>query len=274
MGIYSGDNQSGTGKTTKMTQDACYLTWKINQIYGLKNTFTCRNMFFKIDKLLKEAPILAKEQPYSVMCLDEQDDLTINALKQRAHDLKGIVMRLRQLNIILLITSHSFFELPKFYALNRAQFLINVRFEGKFDRGFFKFYGPKSKKLLYLKGRKEWDYDAHSYDFQGRFFGSYCFFPNCEEETQKYKKRKYQDMIDTIEGKDKTEEPLKEWELKAKIFRQVRRNLREVTLKRLAEAFGVSGRTADRYVSHELNYVEEELKTQVASRENYTNNIN
>jgi len=259
MGAISGENQSGTGKTTIGTHIACKYTHKVNQKYGLKNTFTCRNIFFKIDKLLKEAPIIAKEQPYSVLLLDEQDDLTIHHAKQRAHDLKGVVMRLRQLNIFLLITSHSFFELPKFYALNRSQFLVNVKFEGKFDRGYFKFYGPKSKKLLYLNGKKEWDYDAHRYDFQGRFFSSYCFFPNCAEETEKYKRQKYQDMMDTIEGKDKGKEPLREVDVKSRVFRNAWNELRgEITQKRLAEAFGVSLRTAGRYCSEESNPLKEE----------------
>jgi hypothetical protein len=76
-----------------------------------------------------------------------------------------------------------YFDLPKGIALNGSDFLIDVFAlpdkDGKFVRGFFNFYSRPNKKLLYLKGKKELNYKAHSYDFHGRF---YNFYPIDEQE--------------------------------------------------------------------------------------------
>ena len=272
IGIYSGDNTSGTGKTTCMTQDACYFTWKINQVYGLNNKFTSRNIFFQIDKMLKEAPILAKEQPYSVLCLDEPDELNENQLRKKAFELKSAFRKLRQLNLIFLITSHSFFELPKFYALNRAQYLVNVQFYGEFDRGFFKFYGPKAKKLLYFKGKKEWSYDAYPSDFKGRFGPAYSFFPNCKEETIKYKRRKEQDMLDELSGANKPQ-VVDEKQITKQLFCDIHKRLPKLPIKELAEGFAVSTRTGFNWLSEEKAKNQSEDSSAGASRTDYTNNL-
>lgn len=255
--IYSGDNTSGTGKTTKMTQDACYLTCKINQAYKLKNTFTAGNIFFKVDKLLEAAPKFANEQPFSVLCLDEPDELNENQMKKKSFELRSVFRKLRQLNLIFLITSHSFFELPKFYSLNRTQGLINVVFQGKFDRGYFFFYGPKAKKLLYFKGKKEWNYQAYPDDYSGRFAPCYSFFPNCQQETEKYKKRKYRDMIDEFDGKNRPKE-LTERQIKVQLFKQVHQNLTEISVEKLGIAFGITKSTAFRWLAEDINISEGE----------------
>lgn len=270
--IYSGDNTSGTGKTTCMTQDACYLTWKINQVYGLKNTFTSRNIFFNTKDMLDAAPKFAAEQPYSVLCLDEPDDLNDNQLKKRAYELKSAFRKLRQLNLIFLLTSHSFFELPKFYALNRSQYMVNVTFHGEFDRGFFSFYGPKAKKLLYFKGKKEWDYDAYKPDFKGRFGPAYAFFPNCKEETEKYKKRKYQDMVDELNG-DNRPKVVDEKEIIKQLFRDIHKRLPNLTVKDLSEGFAVSTRTGFNWLKDDKQNEKTEDSNECATRTDYTNNL-
>jgi len=247
-GVYSGDNTSGTGKSTCMTQDGCYLTWKINQLYGSKNTFTSRNVFFQVDKMIEAAPILAKEQPFSVLCLDEPDELNENQLRKKAFQLKSAFRKLRQLNVIFLLTSHSFFELPKFYALNRSQYLINVQFNGEFDRGFFKFYGPRAKKLLYFKGKREWDYDVYNSDFQGRFGPAYSFFPDCKGETVKYKRRKEQDMLDELSGNNRPKE-ISEKSITKGLFIDIHERLPSLPIKDLARGFAVSTRTGFNWLS-------------------------
>ncbi len=196
LGLISGHDSVGNGKSTLMTQVGTYLTNKINEIHGLNNTFTANNLAFKGEELADKS---FKLPQYSVVCLDEGDDATTHGMKDLAVRLKRYFRKCRQLNQILLIILPSFFEFPKFYALNRSHFLIDVKFEGKFDRGFFAFYGPDSKKKLYLRGKKEWDYSVAPPDLTGRFFSSYCFFPNVHEEIAKYRKMKYEDMIEDNE---------------------------------------------------------------------------
>lgn len=240
--LISGNDSVGNGKSTLASHVGSYLTWKINQLHKTNNNFTSKNMVFN-SKQLEDTSF--KTPKYSVLVLDEGDDLTTNWMKETSQNLKRYFRKCRQLNQILILILPAFFELPKFYALSRSHALLNVKFLGNFDRGFFDFYGPKSKKLLYLKGKKEWNYSASKKDFDGRFFSSYTFFPDLEGETKKYKNRKYYDMLE--DGGVK--KPLTETQLKAKLFSQVYDNLKDISQKRLAEAFGVSERTGSRYIT-------------------------
>lgn len=248
LGIISGHDMVGNGKTTLLTQVGTYLTWKINQLHGIDNTFTDKNLVFHgvdLEKISFELP------QYSVIGLDEGDDLTTHGMKELAQKLKRYFRKCRQLNQIILLILPSFFELPKFYALSRSHFLIDVFFQGEYDRGFFKFYGPSAKKNLYLKGKKEWDYECWRPDFNGRFFSSYCFFPDLDKCIEKYKRKKYQDMIDDSKDESNLTPEQIEKQVTIKLFKQLHQNLNKISIKQLAEAFGVSSRTAFRWLSNE-----------------------
>ena len=157
LGLISGHDMVGDGKSTLLTQVGTYLTWKINQLHGTNNTFTDKNLVFGGTDLEKVSFELPK---YSVIGLDEGDDVTTHGMKEFAQHLKRYFRKCRQLNQIILVILPSFFEFPKFYALNRSHFLIDIFFQGEYERGYFNFYGPYAKKNLYLKGKKEWDYNA------------------------------------------------------------------------------------------------------------------
>jgi hypothetical protein len=81
-----------------------------------------------------------------------------------------------------------FFDLPKGIAITRSIFLIDVGYsaskEGMFKRGSFRFYSRRHKKLLYMKGKKELNYNSHPYNFMGEFRN---FYPIDEEEYRKSK---------------------------------------------------------------------------------------
>ena len=197
--IISGNDSVGNGKTTMATHIGAYLTWKINKLHKLNNTFTHKNLVFKSKELAQRSFELPK---YSVIVLDEGDDMVEHGMKETAREMKKYFRKCRQLNQIFILILPSFFELPKFYALARTHALINVKFHGDFERGLFNFYSPLQKKQLYIKGKKDWNYDAAPFDFDGDFFGSYSFFPNCEKETELYNKNKYDDMIRDDEEED------------------------------------------------------------------------
>ena len=152
----------------------------------------------------------------------------------------------------------SFFELPKFFALARSSCLIDCRYFGEYKRGIFDFYSPKSKKLLYLRGKKDWNWDVQKSDFSGRFFGSYSFFPNVREETKKYLELKYKDLHDDSFEEPKISKYMIEKELRIKLFQQIYENLENITINQLSRAFGVSERTGVRWNS--LHLIEEKDK--------------
>ena len=268
--IISGNDAVGNGKTTLATHIAAYLTNKINDLHGTTNTFTSKNVAMNAKKLVKQS---FDNPQYSVNLLDEGDDLTTHGMKQAAVELKRYFRKCRQLNQILILILPSFFELPRFYALARSHALINVKFHGEFDRGVFDFYGPKQKKKLYIKGKKDWDYDAAKPDFDGGFFSQYTFFPELKKETNLYKKKKYDDMIDDADDDRNQLSPLQvERMILAKTFKMVNDNLPDITQKRLAEAFCISVRTASKYTNEGYGENLKIEKQENACVRNNTNN--
>lgn len=245
--IISGNDAVGNGKTTLATHIGSYLTNKINELHGTTNSFTSKNVALNAKKLVKQS---FENPQYSIQLLDEGDDLTTHGMKQAAVELKRYFRKCRQLNQILIMIIPSFFELPRFYALARSHALINVKFHGEFDRGVFDFYGPKQKKKLYIKGKKDWDYDAARPDFDGGFFSQYTFFPGLKDETKAYKKKKYDDMIEDAQEDHNQLSPLQvERMIIARTFRMVKDGLPKIKQKDLAAAFRISARTASKYSS-------------------------
>lgn len=252
LGIISGSDGVGNGKTSLSTTVGAYLTYKINQLHKVKNTFTADNMVFSADDLDKVSFKLPK---YSVIVLDESDDLKEHSQKESSMKIKSYFRKCRQLNQILIVITPSFFELPKFYALNRSHFLLNTKFTGKFERGTFDFYGLTNKKLLYLKGKKEWNYDAHKSDFVGEFAGAYYFFPNMPYEKKRYIKKKYDDMVNYNKELEQKLTPAQIVKLTLReSFKNVLTNCPEITIKQLSRGFGISERTGSRWKLQEPSY--------------------
>lgn len=253
LGIITGNDAVGNGKSTFATHVGCYLTNKINELHNVNNTFTSDNEFFSADSLIKGSAKLPK---LSVIILDEGDDLTTHGMKELAVRLKRYFRKCRQLNQIVILILPSFFELPKFFALSRSHFLINVKFYDEYERGLFNFYSPRTKKLLYLKGKKEWDYDAYPCSFDGVFGKDYLFFPNVDQETKMYLKKKHEDMIDDslYEEETKTKSQI-EKEMTVKLFRMIKRNI-SITEKELSMGFGITTRTASTYLSIKYDFLD------------------
>lgn len=257
LGLICGHDAVGNGKSTLAQHVGCYLTWKINQQHKLNNTFTQRNIVFKGEELTQRSFEMPR---YSVLVLDEGDDLTTHGMKELSVRLKRYFRKCRQLNQILLLILPSFFELPRFYALNRSHFLIDVKFYGKFERGVFSFYGMKSKKNLYLKGKKWWDYDSSKSDFDGRFVGCYSFYPDLETNVATYKRYKYEDMSDDHEL-GKAQKKQTERDIKMKLFKRLRDKFKQITIKQLAEVFDITERTGNSWLKA-TNTLENEVSTE------------
>lgn len=257
--VISGNDSVGNGKSTLATHIGAYLTNKINETHGTHNTFTAKNIALNSKNLVKQS---FDNPQYSVNVLDEGDDLTTHGMKDAAVQLKRYFRKCRQLNQILILIIPSFFELPKFYALARSHCLINVKFHDDFRRGLFDFYGPKKKKKLYLKGKRDWDYDCSAPDFDGGFFSSYTFFPNLEENIKAYKKKKYDDMVDDADDDIEKLTPRQiERGVKMELIKTIHRNLPEITVRKLATGFGIGERTAHRYLTEDNSAVMESIKS-------------
>jgi len=170
--LNSGQGMVRVGKSIKAMQQGCYINHEVNKKYGLNNTFTHENFVFRGDDLIKKA----KEMPkYSVIVYDEagSDLMARKTMHGTTQALLDFFRECGQLNLFVICVLPDFFDLPKGIAITRSICLVDCSFREKFNRGLFKFYGRRAKKMLYLKGRKFLDYDAHPCDFRGTFTNFY-----------------------------------------------------------------------------------------------------
>ena len=84
----------------------------------------------------------------------------------------SLMMEMRQKNLFVILIMPTFFMLDKYCILHRAKGLFHV-YMRKGKRGFWNFYNRKRMKLLYLKGKKFYDYNPVKYIICGRFYEQY-----------------------------------------------------------------------------------------------------
>jgi len=191
--LISGGGMTRIGKSLIGQQIGFYLNYMMEKKHGIKNIYDADNNFvFRGDQLISRG----KEAPkYIVLNFDEAgSDLmarkTMHATTQAVLD---YLRECGQKNQFLICILPDFFDLPKGVAITRSVCLIDVDFVEKFNRGKFKFYGRKAKKMLYLKGKKFLDYDAYRPDFHGAFTNFYTI------DEQKYRQMK----MDALQGREK-----------------------------------------------------------------------
>ncbi len=84
----------------------------------------------------------------------------------------SLMMEMRQKNLFVIIVMPTFFLLDKYVALWRAKGLFHVYLKrGK--RGRWVYFNNKKKKILYLLGKKMYNYSKPRSKFRGRFQDQY-----------------------------------------------------------------------------------------------------
>lgn len=91
-------------------------------------------------------------------------------------------------NLFIGICIPSFFELDRYPAIHRSNCLLRV-YSVNGNRGRFQFYNEEKKKLLYIKGKKFYDYTQVKQNFSGRFTKDVFPF-----DTKEYNKKKMDAM--------------------------------------------------------------------------------
>jgi hypothetical protein len=227
--ICSSTYEVRTGKSTLLQQIGEDYTDMVNKIHGLNLTFDMKNIVFNSKDLMTRATELPK---YSFLALDENDEIDEHYFSQLAKDLRRFFRKSGQLNLFILMIVPNFFQLKSNYAISRSNFLIDVKFFGKFERGYFSFYNFGKKRTLFVKGKKEQNYLVVHPDFSGRFLNGYAV------DKEEYLKAKRKDFVESDKDKQLTEK-----EIKVNLFKQLHTNLPELSVKKLSEAFGFSDRT-------------------------------
>jgi len=189
--IITGGGEVRVGKSVLAMQIGAYWAHEVERLYKKKTIFNVESNFVMDGRqLIKQGNELGKNYPYSVLIYDEAGaDLEgRKQIQQQTQDVIDFYRECGQYNLLNILVMPDYFDLPKGIAMHRSIFLLDVYYtaneEGKFERGYFKFYSRRNKKFLYLKGKRELDYHAARWNFQGRF---YPFYPIDEDEYRSLK---------------------------------------------------------------------------------------
>jgi len=109
-----------------------------------------------------------------------------------------LMMEMRQKNLFVIIVMPTFFMLDKYAALFRAKGLFHV-YTNKGKRGFWTFFNKSKKKVLYILGKKLYNYSNPKSTFKGRFLEKYTVN---EELYRKAKKDSLGKLDKKVEVKD------------------------------------------------------------------------
>lgn len=226
LGIcFSSTLEVGTGKSVLCTQIGEIWPELMKEIHNKDVPFDMKHVVFRPEDLIERA---FKVPQYSCILLDEWEDA--HYWSKLGMTLRKFFRKCRQLNLFILAIIPNFFELPRGYAISRSIFAIDVKFDDNLDRGNYDFYGFKAKKKLYMRGKKEHDYDVQAPDFQGEFFDGYGV---PEKEYRRLKR------IDMEKYDEEDKKPLQEVDFKAKFVKQILDNS-SVSQAELARWLGIS----------------------------------
>ncbi len=206
--VISAGGEVRVGKSVLAMQIGAYWTYEIKRLYGIDLPFSAKDNFvFTGSNLIKTGNKLGQNHPYSCLIFDEAGS-ELEGRKSMRGSTQNVLDFFRecgQYNLLNILVIPEYFDLPKTIALTRSVFLIDAYYssdaQGVFTRGYYNFYSRKNKKNLYLKGKKEYNYRAHPYNFHGRFSP---FYPIDEED---YREQKRKALTSREEDKKKAQAP-------------------------------------------------------------------
>lgn len=180
---YEGDGKSSLAQTMGLYFDAGLTLERI--------VFTPQQFFDAVDN----AP------PGSAVIWDEADDLGEQWYKDILQALKSKMKRIRKQNLHILLVTPTVFDLNKYFVIARTKWLLHV-YAKELQRGYFRFFNRERKKELYLKGYRDWNWNAATPNFIGRFTKLPEGFP-IDQEAYEDKKEAATQELEIKGGKSK-----------------------------------------------------------------------
>jgi len=147
---------------------------------------------------------------------------------------------IRERNLFVFIVLPTFFDLDKYVALWRSRFLVNVYTETNFQRGFFRFYNKDRKKIMYVGGKKFYDYNKGKHNYAGRFTNFYVL------NEKDYRKKKRETSITLDDGKTNIGNIARE--IKQHITINLKNSDLNLTQVKIAKIMDVTTQTIHNYI--------------------------
>jgi len=199
-------------------------------------------------KDFRERILAAKK--YDVIIFDEAfRGLTSRAAMSEVNKmLVGIFNEIGQKNLFVIIVIPSFFELDKYPAIHRSKMLLHIYVDPKTgDRGRFVMYDRTGKKVLYLMGKKGYNYNV----WKGRFHGRFTKYYAVDEKDYRAKKLKF--LAYMPEGKRLSGRELL-WKIRAGMA-MIMLQRYELSQKQIADALGINARL----ISDAIQYANDKM---------------
>lgn len=175
--VFVFDGEERGGKSVCSQTVAAYLIYRLDSKFDLSNICMHPSEFRKkIESAVKNQVVIYDEAHRGMG--------SAGALSEINRILKDLIMEMGQKNLCVFVVLPTFFSLEKYVALFRARGLFHV-YERKGQRGFWVYYNKKNKLRLYMRGKKEYNYNCMRYpNFRGRFLNQYVV------DEQEYRKKK------------------------------------------------------------------------------------
>lgn len=174
--------------------------------------FDTKQILEQIDNSSVGQAIVIDEAVLSMFSQDHANDMHKILLK------KFVTIRKKRLFIFLVIPS--LFLLRRYFAIFRTRAAIHCTVNEGINRGFFGFYSYNTKRLLYLRGLKEFNQSAVKSDFRGRFTDTEGFFYDINEYDKK-KEEAILSLTNNKKSKDLTKHCLTEQNMKMRLGRDL-----------------------------------------------------
>ena len=111
-----------------------------------------------------------------------------------------MLAEIRQKCLFVFIVMPTFFDLDRYAAIWRSRGLIHVYTDKGYGRGYFAYYNKDKKKMLYILGKKFYDYKKPKPNFRGRFTSYYVV------DEQEYRKKKLNALSEHKDYRTKKDE--------------------------------------------------------------------
>lgn len=182
-GVFLVDGKERIGKSVFAQTLIAYIAYRLETPVNLDNIcMTPLELRKQIQESKKNTCIIYDEAHRGMA--------SSRALSEINNILKDLMMEMGQKNLFVIIVLPSFFLLDKYAALFRSVGLFHV-YELKGRRGYWCFFNEKNKLKLYLKGKKEFNYNCMKWPrARGRFYNEYVV----DEEA--YRKKKADSFTD------------------------------------------------------------------------------
>ncbi len=205
--LITGGGQVRVGKSVLGMQIGAYWTYELKRLYNRVVPFNVKeNFVLEGRRLIETGNYLGQTYPSSALLFDEAGaDLEGRKIMSgKTQEVLDYYRECGQYNMLNILVLPEFFDLPKSIALSRSICLIDVYYsiddKDIFQRGYFNFYSRRSKKQLYLKGKRDLNYHAHKFDFRGNFRD---FYPIDETAYRELKQNALKGRERRVKTKDK-----------------------------------------------------------------------